>query len=152
GSLSCLLCWREAEGRRMSNAAVFLGMPLYGAPGAEALTGLYLATREAHPWKFQWRSGSVLTHVFNSLWCDPLNSRPPQGWTHFAMMHADIEAPPGWVDVLIGEQRRVGADVLAAVIPFKDPRGLTTTGLRDRGTGLTRRLTLQEVHQLPETF
>jgi hypothetical protein len=136
----------------MSSTAVFLAMPLYGGPIPEALTGLYLATRQSHPWKFQWRSGSVLTHVFNQLWCDALNSRAEQGWTHFAMMHADIEAPAGWLDVLIQEQSRVGADVLAAVIPFKDPRGLTTTGLRDRGTGLTRRLTLHEAHQLPETF
>jgi hypothetical protein len=90
--------------------------------------------------------------MFNKLWCQALNERTQRGLTHFAMHHSDIQAEPGWLDILLEEQRKVGADVLSAVIPIKDQRGLTSTGLRDPVTGRIRRLTMREVMKLPVTF
>ncbi len=47
---------------------------------------------------------------------------------------------------------RVGADVIATVVPIKDNRGLTSTGLQDPDTLQIRRLTMTEVFRLPVTF
>ena len=103
---------------------------------------------------------SLLAFGFNKLWCMALNLRSVYRITHFAMLHADVQPEPGWLDKLIAEQKRVGADVLSCVIPFKTRIGLTSTGLgipdapREQAgiTGDSRRLTMNEVHQLPSTF
>lgn len=104
--------------------------------------------------------GSLLTHVFNRLWCNALNMRDMYKITHFAMLHADVQAEPGWVDKLVAEQQRLKADVVSAVVPLKMTQGLTSTGLgfagapRDHAGSRegTRKLTLAEIDKLPETF
>lgn len=106
------------------------------------------------------RKSSVLTFGFNKLWCDALNLRKKINVHYFAMLHADVEPEPWWLDKLVAEQQRLNCDVLSCVIPFKISAGLTSTGLGDphapRGeagiTGDTRRLTLREAHSLPESF
>ncbi len=134
----------------MAEQAVFLAVPHNGTVSGEALPGLCWASRRGRlilaPGKV-----SLLTVNFNQLWCEALNQREAEGLTHFAMHHADIQAPPYWVDVLIDEMERVGADVLSVVVPLKDDRGLTTTAVGS-GQNSIRRLTLTEVHELPETF
>lgn len=95
---------------------------------------------------------SLLNLAFNRCWANALNGRKEYGTTHFAMQHSDIIPIGGWCDVLIDEMDRNGADVCSAVVPIKDSRGLTSTGIRNGGTGDTRRLTMSEVFQLPETF
>jgi hypothetical protein len=95
---------------------------------------------------------SLLCLSFNRLWAMALNARAEHGVTHFAMCHDDVVPSPGWADVLIDELDRTGADVCSAVVPIKDPRGLTSTGIRNAGTGSTRRLTMREIFDLPETF
>jgi SAM-dependent methyltransferase len=72
----------------------------------------------------------------------------------FVMLHDDVVPDDGWVEVLHGELRRNGADLLSAVVPFKDGRGLTSTGIGIPGPErhLLRRLALAEVFALPETF
>lgn len=105
---------------------------------------------------------SLLCWNFNKMWAAALNLRATYRITHFAMLHSDIEPEPGWLDVLVAEQQRLGADVVSAVVPFKDQfaRGITSTGLgrvdAPRGDcgvqGDSRRLTLHEIYQLPETF
>jgi hypothetical protein len=95
---------------------------------------------------------SILTHGFNRLWARALNGRPTDDTTHWAMQHDDIVPPACWVDTQIDEMARTGADVMSAVVPIKDRRGLTTTGLRNVQTGENRRLTMTEIMRLPETF
>lgn len=104
---------------------------------------------------------SLLDWNFNKLWCMALNMRGKFNITHFAMLHADIQAEPGWLDKLVCEQQGLMADVVSTVVPFKRPPvGITSTGLGDpkaprenAGTsGDCRRLTLKEVYRLPETF
>lgn len=97
-------------------------------------------------------SGSFLTKVFNSLWCAALNGRA-QGMTHFAMLHADIiPTVPGWVDAMVEELEKSGADMIAAVSPLKNEFGLTSTAVACDDPWLCRRLTMKEVYELPETF
>ena len=47
-----------------------------------------------------------------------------------------------------------GADVVSTVLPIKDRRGVTSTAIDDPEDEWTplRRLTMREVHRLPETF
>jgi SAM-dependent methyltransferase len=93
-----------------------------------------------------------LTHNFNVLWANAYNHATELDLTHFAMLHSDITASPGWIDTLIEEADRVGADVLSVVIAIADGRGLTSTGLRAPGGWYVRRLTMTEIYKLPETF
>ena len=105
-------------------------------------------------------SSSLLEHTFNHLWCAALNARKTFKIDYFAMLHADIEPMPGWCDVAISELRRVGADVISAVVPFKNGTGWTSTGLGEKhwprnavsANERARKLTMTEVYNLPETF
>ena len=133
------------------NRSVFLAVPHYDALIPQALPGLMLPSESARL-SINLEGGSLLAMVFNRLWCAALNARRTKELTHFAMHHADIQAPPGWLDVLLGELDRTGADVMAAIIPIKDGRGLTTTGVQDPVSSRIRRFTVREVLNFPETF
>jgi hypothetical protein len=135
----------------MPERKVFLAFPCHGTVYFEAVQAAYSACRET-PFALYRSEDSRLPHNFNKLWCVALNSRKQHGWTHFAMLHSDVAPERHWLDMLIDEQERLGVDVLAAVIPIKDTRGLTSTGVWNPETGQVRRLTMAEVMQLPETF
>jgi hypothetical protein len=137
----------------MFKRSVLVALPHYGELAPEALPGLaYPSLRDDTRVKLQTNGASLLAHNFNRLWCAALNQRQALGLTHFAMHHADIGAEPGWLDTLIDEQQRVGADVISAVVPIKDGRGVTSTGLQHQDSLEIKRLTLKEVHKLPATF
>jgi hypothetical protein len=97
---------------------------------------------------------SLLAHGFNSAWATALNMRKEHEIKYFAMLHADIGPSRFWLDVLIDELKRTKSDVISCVIPIKDEKGLTSTGLDNRNekTRMLRRLTMTEVMDLPETF
>jgi hypothetical protein len=96
---------------------------------------------------------SLLEATFNSCWAAARNAWEDGEADGFAMIHADCATTPGWVDVLHREMRATGADVIAAVIPIKDAKGLSSTAVDDTGNEWhPRRLTMKEVHALPETF
>jgi hypothetical protein len=97
-------------------------------------------------------TSSLLNLGFNRMWARALNCRDKDKLTHFAMQHDDITPAVGWADIMIDELERTGADVLSAVVPIKDDRGVTSTGIRNWMTNWTRRLTMTEVFALPETF
>jgi hypothetical protein len=150
------LHWRHV-GRRPGVSAspvcaqsVFLAVPHNGQVSGEALPGLMWASGRG---KLMVSPGkcSLLATNFNNLWVEALNKRREGNLTHFAMHHSDIQAPPYWLDTLLDEMDRVGADILSVVVCLKDDRGLTTTAVGS-GTNSIRRLTLREIHQLPETF
>lgn len=96
-------------------------------------------------------SSSLLCQTFNALWCEALNLRH-QGITHFAMLHDDIEPEGFWIDTMIEEMERVGADIISAVVPFKNNSGLTSTAVESSDPWRPRRLTLTEIDGLPVTF
>jgi hypothetical protein len=131
--------------------SVFVAVPYYDHLVGPALPGLLQPSRQAVSC-LTLESGSLLAMVFNHLWCQALNQRGIFGLTHFAMHHADIQAPPFWLDVLLAEMSRVQADLLSVVVPIKDQRGLTSTGSRHPVHGNIRRFTMKEIYDLPETF
>lgn len=84
------------------------------------------------------------------------------GCTHFAMIHNDIIALPGWLDKMLALAEKHDADILSVISPIKDERGLTSFALDEEiepGNGglpveyAPRRLTLTEIYDnYPETF
>lgn len=99
------------------------------------------------------RGHSLLTFCFNQLWVEALNLRGTHPVTHVAMLHNDVCPNPGWVDILLDEMDATGADMLSAVVPIKDGRGLTSTTVEDAADPwMTRRVTLSEMFALPDTF
>lgn len=88
---------------------------------------------------------SLLTYTFNLLWAGFLSKREELGLTHFAMMHDDIVPETGWMDVLLREMEKNHADLVSAVVPIKDNRGLTSTATETNDVWNPRRLTMREV-------
>jgi hypothetical protein len=136
----------------MSAKNIFLGVPTYGLLNPLAFSSLMLPSFK-HAVKLRLETNSILPHNFNLLFGTALTIRAESGLTHFAMHHADIAAPCGWIDTLVDEMERVGADILSTVIPLKDHRGLTSTAFRNGPTyNEIQRYTMTEIMSMPETF
>lgn len=97
--------------------------------------------------------GSLLACTFNAAWAHAQDLYEAGKIDAFAMQHSDQAPEMGWLDNLLDEMERTGADVVGVVAPIKDDRGLTSIAVDDTGDEwLCRRLTLHEVMQLPVTF
>ena len=96
---------------------------------------------------------SLLCHSFNTLWAGSLNMRTDRKIKYFAMIHDDICPEAGWLDTLIGEMEKYDADVVSAVVPIKEPTGVTSTAIDVTNDEWSpRRYTLKELWRMPETF
>ena len=136
------------------NQFVFLAFPRRPGwkPKGEQ-PGQVLCTRPSGRGKMKLAASnnSLLCFSFNLLWSAAMNHRAA-GLTHFGMQHDDIIPPLEWVDILVDDLEASSADVISSVVPIKDDRGITSTGVRNWLTGEIRRLTMHEVFQFPETF
>lgn len=134
---------------------IFVGMPAYQYVTAQALMAATVwpsATpkRCAVPFVI---GGSSHCSNFNALWCHALNSRGKYPWTHFLMIHQDVEPERFFVDKLLIEMKEKELDVICVVLPIKDELGMTSVGLLNKKTLSTRRLSMKEiVRYLPTTF
>ncbi len=135
----------------MSAYRVVIGLPHTGKVDPEPMIAIERASRRHETTGVPQRL-SILCHNFNKLWCDALNARETDGITHFAMIHSDINTEENWLDTLIDEMEDYGSDIMSAVIPITGEEGLTSTGIGTFGSRYVRRLTLTEIHKLPETF
>lgn len=135
---------------------ICLGMPSYGEITVGAAMGLYRASaRPTHDLRILSNNSSLLAANMNGLWCWALNNARKDGVDYFAMLHADIEPEEFWLDKLIDELEAKQLDVLGVVAPIKDQRGITSTALGKLDGDTWRvhaRLTMKEIHRLPETF
>lgn len=97
---------------------------------------------------------SALGKVFNMLWSQAITAMEQGIATHFAMLHADIVPENNWLDALLEECDRLDADVVSAVSPIKDNKGLSSVAIDDPADPFQclRRLTFRELEELPETF
>jgi len=127
---------------------IVIALPNYGSFHPSLLPSIITATRK-YPTAIVQERRSLLANCFNRCWAVALNSRG-KGVTEFAMHHSDISAEPHWLDTLMEEKERVGADVISAVVPINDDRGLTSTGWIE--DGVIRRLTMRQIASLPTTF
>lgn len=91
---------------------------------------------------------SLLPLTFNQLWAGALNAWTAGRVTHFAMIHDDIHPGPGWLDTLVREMARFDADLVSAVVPIKDGRGITSTAVEKDDRWNPRRLTMREVFKI----
>ena len=114
---------------------VWLAIPHTGSVVPGVLQACLQATSRGTPLYVKDLGFSIATHTFNMLWCQAYNARRELGLTHFAMCHSDVHPDEGWLDTLLDEMDRTGADVLSAVIAIKDCKGLTSTGLRGEYSG-----------------
>jgi hypothetical protein len=153
----------NGDGRK----TICLGMPHYGSLTPGAAAGFYLAhsaggdveRKRVLPEELSvnglQQGSSLLAQNFNVLWCWALNEARRGRCDYFAMQHSDIEPEHWWLDKGVAELKAKGLDVLGVVAPIKDQRGRTSTALDNKDGDTWRvhcRLTMKEVHRLPETF
>lgn len=68
----------------------------------------------------------------NQAWCDALRRRDEEGFTHFAMLHADVDPSPGWLVGLLNIlQNRPELSLVSAPVSIKDEKGLVSCGIGD---------------------
>ena len=94
---------------------------------------------------------------FNFLWVLALNAAHRGEITHFAMMHQDVEPPPGWLDVLLEELDARDADFISAAVLIKSEKQIYSCGVMrsDRpewNFEPFRRFTAKELREFPPTF
>lgn len=130
---------------------IFLACPHYGPVEQEQAFAVNKVCRQKGVLAVS-RGGSLLARHFNQLWCQALNTRKSKGWTHFAMIHSDIEPEDGWLDKLINEMDRVQADVISAVVPIKDSSGSTSTAILSEEDNDVELLNEAALSKLPCTF
>jgi hypothetical protein len=138
-------------------ANVIVACPQYGGQvSGDTARSLWETPSRQHTVRVAASSYSLLNYNCNSLWCVALNNRHRHDLTWFAMLHADIVPQPWWIDTLIAEAEKHGADFLSAVVPFKDHSGITSTAIAQDNwrNGSFCRLTMRQVWhpQFPETF
>ena len=135
---------------------ICLGMPCTGEMTIGAAHGFHRCTRrKGHHVELLAVGGSLACMNFNRLWAWALNQNRRTPVSYFAMQHSDIEPQEFWLDPLIDELEAKNLDVLGVVAPIKDPRGVTSIAVGHPSGDPWRvacRLTMDEVHRLPETF
>jgi SAM-dependent methyltransferase len=137
--------------------AAYLAMPCYGGPTAGAARAFFRASAGALDLCLRYLQSSLINTNCNGLWAWALNAaRKGERVDYFAMLHADVQPGDFWLDALVAELESRGLDVLAAAVPIKDPRGLTSTavGHPDQSPDWRPlcRITMRELYRLPETF
>lgn len=137
--MDCLLIGNPSSDRRLVNTAAQLV--------AHSVSGKRRTIHMEY-------SCSTPCYNFNQLWVAALNLRATKGVTHFLLWHADIR-PLGadWLDTLFDEMAINQADVLSAIVPIKDERGLTSTAF-DLGNWQGVRLSQKQVWSkaFPDTW
>jgi precorrin-6B methylase 2 len=134
---------------------VCLGMPCYGQISMGAARGFYRPSNGRFIVEGLQPNGSLLTQNMNICWAWALNRAKAGECNYFAMQHSDIMPEDHWLDKLIDELEASKLDVLGVVAPIKDVRGLTSTALAKKNGDswdVHCRLSMREVHRLPETF
>lgn len=133
---------------------LFIAIPTYNyTVNAGILTALSDGFTRADRYKYTVSiaptANSCLENTFNYLLCRALDVDDAEGLDYFLMIHADVvprcrpDDVTGWVDVMVGELEAGDFDVLSAIVPIKDARGLTSTAV-DTDRWRPRRLTMME--------
>jgi hypothetical protein len=136
---------------------VFVAVPAYGQGITwAAARAIWCTGTRLHRFDVAQSSMSLITMNCNTLWCAALNRRATHEVEWFAMLHTDVEPSDWWVDQLIAEAEKHGADMMSAIIPLKNSTGSTSTGIANAGDrcGQYCRLTQTQVRHpaFPDTF
>ncbi len=135
---------------------VFVALPHnHRAVDFAASTAFYHPTKKESPIRVSMNDagGPEVLCNHNVLWGMAVDKYEAGEIDAFALIHADIGAEPGWLSILEDERQKINADVISAVVPIKDDRGLTSTSVDDTGDPwLWRRITFTDIHKMPKTF
>jgi hypothetical protein len=137
-------------------ATVYMCHPFYGGVVAGSSRAFWTKPGGKNQYIPAEGGGSALGQVFNTLLCGALTLRDmgqaDLDW--FVMLHSDVIPPAGWVDRLVELATEHRCDVLSVALAIKDPKGLTSTAIDDPADRFQpiRRITMRELHMLPETF
>jgi hypothetical protein len=135
-------------------SSAYLAIPCGAGTGidpgtVQSLIGVMSSERIVH---VDTRQSSALTFNFNEQFVTALNNKDKYGIEYFVMLHADIvPLNATWLDDLIHILEEHHLDVLSAVSPIKNANGLTSTAW-DTNPWRPRRISMQEIFLLPETF
>lgn len=136
---------------------VFLGIPLY-SPFAFSDGAHESAFTACLPGGFVGAAPVVRTHqssllpqAFNQLWADAVTN---EDYGVFAMLHGDVMAIPGWLDILVEAMVLRDADVVSAAVRIKDNSLDYSTGIdTDRlDKWSVRRLNAADLDHLPKVY
>jgi hypothetical protein len=135
-----------------SQPYVFVAVPSRGTLAPGVLTATHQMAQRTPVFTLATHGCSLLTMSFNQMWADALNARD-KGITHFFMHHDDLWAEDKWwLDTMYDQLQASGADILSAVVPIKDERGLSSTALYHPPTNKIKRVTMTDAMNLPTTF
>jgi predicted O-methyltransferase YrrM len=145
----------------MAKTKTYLAMPTYlgRIENSEVVISIVHCRKEGSENLFQLGQCNTSANCtgFNTLWCEALDQRDKGEATHFLMLHSDIVPQVEFLDKMHEIMARTGADILSAVSPIKDSKGLTSIAL-DEQLGdrdfdwAPRRLTMKEIHTMEPTF
>jgi hypothetical protein len=111
-------------------ARIFLGCPTHdGRIHDGCAKFFYKNASQQHIVEAAVATFSLLTFNCNLLWSWALSGHEAGLADWFALIHSDVEPGPNWLDTLIAEADRHGADVMTAVIPIKNQKGFTSTAI-----------------------
>jgi hypothetical protein len=136
---------------------VLVTSPCYGQCSVNYAQSFYGASRDRSLLKVAGGvqpNSSLLPTAFNECLAAGLNARDRGDASHLAMLHSDIAAEPGWLDILWSEMWMSGAAFISAVVPIKHSSGRTSTGIGLKGDRWTvpKCLFLDDLNRLPSTF
>lgn len=133
---------------------VFIGIPTYDNKVlAETIPAIMQAKKNPETsLTFRIFSFSALCANFNILFAEALAGAQKLGYTHFVLLHADIFPEAGWLDKMLEIMQRTEAEILSAIIPIKDSRGVTSTARESDNRWRPIRYTLNEVYKMEPTF
>jgi len=118
---------------------VYIAVPTPGHIDKEALAGLLAPSTDPElTWSVRPEGHSLLTKTFNDHLCAAMNERSEHGWNKFVLHHSDVECEVGWLDKLRYAYYLSGAQVISAVLPIKDGRGVTSTAKRGKNGNIIR--------------
>lgn len=134
----------------IKNPRVVIALPSGGMHYSGTLPGIIAPSLKGIRPNYQMLTHSLLTRCFNILWCRALNDKPRPDY--FAMMHADLCAQPGWLDILIEELEREDVEMVSTIIPIKDATDRTSLCVYDPTTKKGDAIKRSEVKNYPPTF
>lgn len=132
---------------------IMLGVPGGGSLRWETAKAIFMATKQKG--RYGIFDSMYSNGNFNALWADALNFGAERRFSHFVMIHTDINPGLWWLDMLLEEITKQDAALVSVASAIKDPRGLTSSGIGDPNDRWRpyRRFTVQELSDtLPETF
>lgn len=133
-------------------ANICLGVPFNWCFQPGLMMGLMHATQNKHNVSAVVINSGCLPHGMNCTFHEFFNGFKNDKFTHFGMIHSDMRPDKHWIDTLIEEMDKHGADFISAAARIKDDRNLTNMGVQKPGEPNTRRITMTELFELPETF